>query len=70
MLRHEFKLIDMIDFEMFQIQQENGRNCFDDYLLMTINIDTQFCRLCHSNSEKAYALELGLSMAITVLVNH
>lgn len=47
MLRHHFELIHVIDFEVLQIQQQNGRDRFDDDFFVAIDIDAQFSRLCH-----------------------
>lgn len=40
----------MIDFEVFQIQQQNRRDGFDDNFLVTIDVDAQFSRLRNSHS--------------------
>lgn len=52
MLWHKLKLIDVIDFQVFQVQQQNGRNCFDDNLFVTIHVDAQFRWLCYSHAKK------------------
>lgn len=42
MLGHEFKLVDMIDFEMLEKQKQNGGNAFNDNFLVSIDVDAQF----------------------------
>lgn len=47
MLRHEFKLVNVIHLQMFQQQQQNGRHGFHQNLFVTIDVNTQFHRLQH-----------------------
>ena len=40
MLGHEFKLVDMVDFEMFEKQQQNRRYSFDNDFFVTVDVDS------------------------------
>ena len=39
-LGHEFKLVDMVDFEMFEKQQQNRRYSFDNDFFVTVDVDS------------------------------
>ena len=39
-LTHKLELIDVVDLEMLEQQQQNGRDSFDDDLLVSVDVDS------------------------------
>ena len=48
-LRHELELVDVVDLEVLQKEEENGRYSFDNDLLVSVYIDSKLHRLHHSH---------------------
>ncbi len=48
---HVPHLVDVVEFEVFEEQQEEPRDRLDDDLLVAIHVDTQLHRLQHGGAE-------------------
>ena len=48
-LRHELELVDVVDLEVLQEEEEDGRYSFDNNLLVTVYINSQLHGLHHSH---------------------
>ena len=48
-LQHELELVDVVDLEVLQEEEENGRYSFDNDLLVSVYIDSKLHRLHHSH---------------------